>query len=78
MLTIKMDILKLRRGPTDGLDETTLTAKKEYSNNFTESNNNFVQAFTIMGKIVTFLSMVLNFVHFKGKYSEIKATLFTT
>ena len=78
MLTTKMDISKLRKGPTDGLDETTLTAKKEYSNNFTESNNNFVQAFTIMGKIVTFLSMVLNFVHFKGKYSEIKATLFTT
>ena len=30
----KKDILTLGKGPTDSLDDTTLTAKKEYSRNF--------------------------------------------
>ena len=37
-----MDLLILGKVPTDGLDETALTVEKEYSNNFTESNKNFV------------------------------------
>ena len=32
----KKDTLILGKGPTNGLDDTTLTAKKEYSTNFTE------------------------------------------
>ena len=34
----KKDILVLGRRPTQGLDETALTAEKEYSISFTENN----------------------------------------
>ena len=34
----KKDILILGKGPTQGLDGTTLTAEKLYSMNFTENN----------------------------------------
>ena len=34
----KKDILILGKGPTQGLDGTTLTAEKLYSINFTENN----------------------------------------
>ena len=37
----KKDILILGKGPTDGLHDTTLTAEKEYSLNFTEQQNKF-------------------------------------
>ena len=33
------DILILGKGPVDGLDDTPLTAEKEYSINFTEQQN---------------------------------------
>ena len=32
----KKDILIIEKGPTDRLDDKTLTAEKEYSTNFTE------------------------------------------
>lgn len=35
------DILVLGNGPTDGLDDTTFTAEKEYSINFTKQQNTF-------------------------------------
>ena len=39
MLTIvKKDILILVKGPSQGLDDTTLTAEKEYSINFNEQH----------------------------------------
>ena len=34
-------ILILSQGPTDGLDDTTLTAEAEYSINFSEQQNKF-------------------------------------
>ena len=37
----KKDILILSKGPTDGLDDTTVTAKAGYSINFTEQQQNF-------------------------------------
>ena len=37
----KKDILILGEGPTQGLDDTTLTAEKKYSINFTEHNKKF-------------------------------------
>ena len=40
ILIIKKDILILGRGPTQGL-ESTLTAEKMYSINFTEKNKTF-------------------------------------
>ena len=38
----KKDILILGKGPTQGLDYTTLTAEAEYSINFSGSNGKFV------------------------------------
>ena len=35
------DILILGMGPTQGLDENSLTAEKMYSNNFTVTKNKF-------------------------------------
>ena len=35
------DILILDKGPTQGLDNTTLTAEAEYSVNFSRSQKNF-------------------------------------
>ena len=37
----KKDILILGKVPTQGLDDTTLTAEKEYSINFTEQQKNY-------------------------------------
>ena len=37
----KKDILMLGEGPTQGLDDATLTAEKMYSINFTEHNKKF-------------------------------------
>ena len=39
----KNDILILSKGPTQGLDGTTLTAEILYSINFTENNKNFTE-----------------------------------
>ena len=38
----KRDILVLGEGPTQGLDDTTLTAEKRYSIYFTEKKNFFL------------------------------------
>ena len=38
MLMIIKDILILGKGPAQGLDDTTVTAEKEYTTNFTEQN----------------------------------------
>ena len=35
------DVLTFRKGPTDGLEDTTLTAEKEYSITFTEKHKKF-------------------------------------
>ena len=39
-----MDILILGEGPTQGLDDTTLTAEAKYPINFTQPNKRFVQS----------------------------------
>ena len=41
---MEKDILILVNGPTQGLDDTTLTAKAEYSFNFSEQQNKFCLA----------------------------------
>ena len=37
----KGDMLILGKGPTQGLDDTTLTAETQYSSNFSRSNKKF-------------------------------------
>ena len=59
----KKDILVLGRGPTQGL-ESTLTAEKMYSINFTVTNK---KVCTIMEEIVIYLLMVQKFVNLKQK-----------
>ena len=41
MLITKKDILFLGEGPTQGLDNATLTTEKYYSINFTETRKKF-------------------------------------
>ena len=58
----KNDILS--KVPTDGLDDTTLTAEKEYSNNFTEQQKKLCLSFHYNGAniyiyIYIYLLMVL-------------------
>ena len=52
----KKDILVFGKGPTQGL-ESTLTAEKMYSMNFTVTKKSFVWSYTIMEQIVIYLLM---------------------
>ena len=45
----KKDILILGEGPTQGLDDTTLTAEKKYSINFTVTRKKFCLSFHYNG-----------------------------
>ena len=60
----KKDILILGRGPTQGL-ESTLTAEKLYSINFTEKKKKLV--YIIVEQMVIYLSMVQKFINLKQK-----------
>ena len=56
---MKKDILILGKGPTDGLDDTTLTAEKSYSINFTVQQNKFCLSLYYNGLIsYTFINGV--------------------
>ena len=65
----KKDILILGEGPTQGLDDTTLTAEKKNSIGFIEHNKKFCLslACSIMEQIVIYLLMALKFIHLKQK-----------
>ena len=60
----KKDMLILGRGPTQGL-ESTLTAEKMYSINFTEKKKKLV--YIIVEQMVIYLSMVQKFINLKQK-----------
>ena len=68
------DILILGKGPTDGLDDATLTAEKEYSINFTEHNKKIcLNLYFHESSRYIFVNGVK--IHkFKAKDSEIRAT----
>ena len=69
----KKDVLILGKGPTDGLDNTTLTAEKEYLISFREHNKRFRLILHYNGaNSYTFVNSVE--IH-KFKAKEIKATL---
>ena len=64
------DILILGEGPTQGLDDTTLTAEAKYPINFTQSGKRFVLS---LHYNVSFLFVNATKVYqFKTKNSEIK------
>ena len=62
----KKDILVLERGLTEGL-ESTLTAEKMYSINFTLTKKKFCLSLYIMEQIVIYLSMVQKLKSLKQK-----------
>ena len=67
----KKDILILGKGPTDGLDDTTLTAEKEYSINFTEQQKKFCLSLHYNGVNSYIFVNGVEIYKFKAKDSEI-------
>ena len=65
-------ILTLGEGPTQGLDDTTLTAKAIYPINFTQPNKRFVLSLHYNGSNSFLFVHVTKMYQFKAKDSEIK------
>ena len=67
----KKDILILGKFPTQGLDDTSLTAEKEYSINFTEQQKKFCLSLHynifLIYNIIIYLLMVLKYINSKQK-----------
>ena len=68
------DILILEQRPTDGLDDTTLTAEKQYSINFTAHNKNVLFKLANNGANTYIFFNGVEIIKFKVEDSEIKAT----
>ena len=66
------DILILGEGPTQGLDDTTLTAEAIYPINFTQQSNRFVLSlrYNLSNSFLFVNATKIN--QFKAKNSEIK------
>ena len=72
VLIIKKNILILGEGPTQGLDDTTLTTEAEYSINFTQSRQRFVLSLHYNGSNSFLFVNATKIYQFKAKDSEIK------
>ena len=70
----KKDILIIEKGPTDRLDDITLTAEKEYSTNFTEYHKRFCLSLHYNGANSYIFVNGVEIIKFKVKDSEINAT----
>ena len=68
------DILILGEGPTQGLDDTTLTAEAKYPINFTQSGKRFVLSLHYNGSNSFLFVNATKIYQFKAKDSEIKKT----
>ena len=66
------DILILGEGPTQGLDDTTLTAEAKYPINFTQPNKRFVLSLHYNGSNSFLFVNTTKIQKFKAKDSEIK------
>ena len=66
------DILILGEGPTQGLDDTTLTAEAKYPINFTQSGKRFVLSLHYNGSNSFLFVNATKVYQFKAKNSEIK------
>ena len=66
------DILILGKGPTQGLDDTTLTAEAEYSINFSRSNRKFCLSLHYNGNNSFLFFNATKIYQFKAKNSEIE------
>ena len=65
------DILILGEGPTQGLDDTTLTAEAIYPINFTQPNKRLVLSLHYNGNNSFVLVNTIKIYQFKAKDSEI-------
>ena len=72
VLIIKKNILILGEGPTQGLDDTTLTTEAEYSINFTQSRQRFALSLHYNGSNSFLFVNATKIYQFKAKDSEIK------
>ena len=70
------DILILGIGQTQGLDDTTLTVKAQYSINFSRSNRKFCLRLHYNGSNSFLFDNATKIYQFKAKDSEIKKTCF--
>ena len=66
------DILILGEGPSQGLDDTTLTAETIYLINFTHSNKRFVLSLQYNGSNRFLFVNATKIYQFEAKHSEIK------
>ena len=66
------DILIYGKGPTQRLDDTTLTAEAKYSINFTQSNRRFCSSLHYNGSNSVLFVNATKICQFKAKDSEIK------
>ena len=66
------DIFILGEGPTQGLDDTTLTAKVKYPINFTQPRKRFVLSLHYNGSNSFVFANATKMYQFKAKDSEIK------
>ena len=71
----KKDILILGIGPTQGLDDTTLTAEAKYWVNFSKSNKDFCLSLHYDGSNSFSFVNTTKIYQFKAKDSEIKNIL---
>ena len=67
-----INILFLGKRPTQGLDDTTLTAEAQYSINFSRSNRKFYLSFYYNGSNSFLFDNATNIHQFKAKDYEIK------
>ena len=70
----KKDSLIFGEGPIQGLDDTTLTAEKKHSINFTEHNKKLCLRVHYNGTNSYLFVNGVEIIKFKAKHSEIKAT----
>ena len=68
----KKDILILGTGPTQGLEDTTLSAETQYSINFSRSNRKFRFSLHYNGSNSSLFVNATKIYQFKAKNSEIK------
>ena len=66
------DILIIGEGPTQELDDTTLTAEEKYPINFTQSGKRFVLILLYNGSNILLFVYATKVYQFKAKNSEIK------
>ena len=66
------NILILGERPTQGLDDTTLTAEAKYPINFTQAGKRFVLSLHYIGKNSFLFVNAIEIYQFKAKDSEIR------